>query len=242
MLLLAIDTSRAAVTAAFHDGRRVLGRAETLDARGHAEHLAPMIDSALAQTGVAPGDLTVVAVGVGPGPFTGLRVGLVTAKVLALALGVPVHGVCSLDALAHGALAGAGPDVADPDGRPERGTSGEDTLGEGREFLVASDARRREVYWARYTVRDGLPRRQGPPRVDSPAALPGGLPVVGRGAVLYGERLGPALEPREVHAADLARVAVRGLAGEDGLLLPPEPLYLRRPDATVPGAPKRVIG
>ncbi|MDQ1295564.1 MAG: tRNA threonylcarbamoyladenosine biosynthesis protein TsaB, partial [Actinomycetota bacterium] len=115
MLLLAIDTSSAAVTAALHDGRRVLGRAETLDARGHAEHLTPMIDSALAQAGAAPGDLTAVAVGVGPGPFTGLRVGLVTGKVLALTLGVPVHGLCSLDALAHGALAGADPDVAGPD-------------------------------------------------------------------------------------------------------------------------------
>jgi tRNA threonylcarbamoyladenosine biosynthesis protein TsaB len=237
MLLLAIDTSSAAVTAALHDGRRILGRAETLDARGHAEHLTPMIDSALAQAGVAPGDLTAIAVGVGPGPFTGLRVGLVTGTVLALVLGVPVQGICSLDALAHGALAGRDPDVADPDG-----TSARSPLREGDEFLVAGDARRREVYWARYTVHDGLPYRQGPPRVDSPAALPCGLPVVGRGAVLYGERLGPALEPHEVHAADLARVAVRGLAGEGGLLLSPEPLYLRRPDATVPGAPKRVNG
>ncbi|MDQ1294096.1 MAG: tRNA threonylcarbamoyladenosine biosynthesis protein TsaB, partial [Actinomycetota bacterium] len=136
----------------------------------------------------------------------------------------------------------ADPDVADPEAAGPEGTPARSPLGEGCEFLVASDARRREVYWARYTVRDGLPRRQGPPRVDSPAALPRGLPVVGRGAVLYGESLGPAREPHEVHAADLARVAVRGLAGEDGLLLPPEPLYLRRPDATVPGTPKRVNG
>jgi len=220
-----MDTSSAAVTAALHDGRQVLARSRTLDARGHAEHLTPMIDAALDAAGLVPGDLTAVAVGVGPGPFTGLRAGLVTGRVLGRALGVPVHGVCSLDALAHGAVA--------------RGAT---RTGPRGEFLAAGDARRREVYWARYEVREGLARRLGPARVGLPADLPRGLPVVGRGAELYAQVLGPALEPLEVCAADLAEVAVRGLRGEEGLLLPPEPLYLRRPDATVPAAPRRVSG
>ncbi len=100
MLLLALDTSGAAVTAALHDGARVVAGRSTLDARRHAELLAPSIEAVLAEAGAAPRDLTAVAVGVGPGPFTGLRAGVVTARVLGFALGVEVHGVCSLDALA----------------------------------------------------------------------------------------------------------------------------------------------
>ena len=77
------------------------------------------------------GEVTDVAVGVGPGPFTGLRVGLVTAQVLGHVLDVPVHGVCSLDALALAAVRCG-------------------TVTEQETFCVATDARRREVYWGRY--------------------------------------------------------------------------------------------
>ena len=87
-----------------------------------------MIAKVMADAGASRGDLTAVAVGVGPGPYTGLRVGVVTARVLGAVLGIPVHGMCSLDVIA----AAASPTAA------------------GREFLVATDARRKEVYWARY--------------------------------------------------------------------------------------------
>src|SRR5689334_24959835 len=110
----------------------------------HGEMLAPGIADVLAQAGATSRDVTAVAVGVGPGPFTGLRVGLVTARTLALALGIPVHGVCSLDVLAAQAV------------------------GEGavdRPFLVATDARRKEVYWAAYDER-GV--RLGDPEVSRP--------------------------------------------------------------------------
>ncbi len=104
MLLLALDTATPAVTVALHDGHRVLAEVSEVDARRHAELLAPGIEAVLAQAGATTRDLTAIAVGTGPGPFTGLRVGLVTARTLASTLGVPVHGVCTLDVLATQAV------------------------------------------------------------------------------------------------------------------------------------------
>jgi tRNA threonylcarbamoyl adenosine modification protein YeaZ len=220
VLLLAVDTSGARSSAALHDGTAVLARADVADPRRHAEILAPALTRVLAEAGRRIGEVTVLAVGVGPGPFTGLRVGLVTAEVLGQALGVPVHGVGSLDALALSAV--------------RYGAMGGD-----EEFCVATDARRREVYWARYRGA----RRVNGPEVIAPADLPrDGLPVVGRGALLYPEALGPAVEPLDVAAADVAALAVAALAGDPGAekLLPAQPLYLRRPDAVEQGARKRV--
>jgi len=245
VLLLAIDTSGPAVTAALSDGTAVLAAVHHDDPRRHAELLAPAIQTVLAEAGRSRTDLTDVVVGVGPGPFTGLRVGVVTARVLGAALGVAVHGVCSLDALAAAAPAGLAA------------------------FLVATDARRREVHWARYE-RDaaGLAVRVDGPHVSLPAdvaaqlptgglpagALPVvglpvvGLPVVGRGAALYPAALGGPVPgaPLDVDGAALARLAAAALAAAPGsalagVLLPPDPLYLRRPDAVEPGARKRVL-
>ena len=100
MLILAIDTSTSAITVALHDDTRVLAAESHLDPRAHTEWVSPLIASCLASAGRAPGDLTAVAVGNGPGPFTGLRVGIVTGLTMGHALGVPVHGICSLDVLA----------------------------------------------------------------------------------------------------------------------------------------------
>ncbi|MGH3355595.1 MAG: tRNA (adenosine(37)-N6)-threonylcarbamoyltransferase complex dimerization subunit type 1 TsaB, partial [Nocardioidaceae bacterium] len=125
MLLLAFDTATPAVTVALHDGRDVLARHTEVDAMRHGELLAPGIATVLERSGVNRRELTDVAVGVGPGPFTGLRVGLVTARTLGLVLGVRVHGVCTLDVLA------AESGLTEP-------------------FVVATDARRKEVYWASY--------------------------------------------------------------------------------------------
>jgi tRNA threonylcarbamoyl adenosine modification protein YeaZ len=224
VLLLAIDTSTSAIAVALHDGTRTLAEHTTLDARRHTEHVAPGITAVLAEAGRRPEDVEAVAVGVGPGPFTGLRVGTVTATVFAHARGIPVHGVCSLDALAHeavrtGAVAG--------------------------EFVVATDARRKEVYWARYAAvpgTDGAPPRAArltDPAVDHPATVGerlGGASVVGRGALLYPGDLDPSAGPLDVSAAALAEVALDELA--EGRALPVEPLYLRRPDA-VPSHPRK---
>lgn len=213
MLLLAIDTSGPAVSVAVHDGDAVVGTADGAGTMAHGELLAPAIRDALAQAGRATGDLTDVAVGVGPGPFTGLRVGIVTARTLASTLGLTGHGVCSLDAVALAARLD-GP------------------------HLVATDARRKEVYWARYEPgRQGVPRRLDGPHVDKPAEvarLHPGVPVVGRGTVLYPDLLAGSDGPLDAPAAAIAEGVVRGLVE----VLPLEPLYLRRPDAQ-PASPVR---
>jgi tRNA threonylcarbamoyladenosine biosynthesis protein TsaB len=219
VLLLALDTASAAVSVALHDGEKVLAERTGASAPRHVELLTPLISEVLTAAGAKPADLTGLAVGVGPGPFTGLRVGLVTARVLGLTLGIDVLGVCSLDAVAAGAVAG--------------GLT-------ATEFLVATDARRREVYWARYRLAGSgaLPVRVDGPHVAAAGDLPrGGLPVAGRGAQLYPDELGDAVLPLDPPAADLARLAVRG----EPYLIPAEPLYLRRPDAVAPGARKRVL-
>ncbi|MEV5202784.1 tRNA (adenosine(37)-N6)-threonylcarbamoyltransferase complex dimerization subunit type 1 TsaB [Streptomyces sp. NPDC053720] len=211
MLLLALDTATPAVTVALHDGTSVVAESGQVDARRHGELLLPAVDRVLAEAGVKLDAVTDVVVGVGPGPYTGLRVGLVTAATFGSALSVPVHGLCTLDGLAYAA-----------------GTAGL----EGP-FAVATDARRKEVYWARY---DDARNRVTEPAVDRPADIAGqlaGLPVVGAGAVLYPEAFPDAREPEHVSAGALAALAAERLAA--GVeLLPPQPLYLRRPDAQVP--------
>ncbi|MBK6440663.1 MAG: tRNA (adenosine(37)-N6)-threonylcarbamoyltransferase complex dimerization subunit type 1 TsaB [Actinomycetales bacterium] len=218
MLLLALDTSTSAITVALHDGARVLAEATTLDARAHGERLAPGIREVLEAAGATPGDLTHVVCGLGPGPFTGLRVGIVTARVLALVTGAALHGVCSLDALA----------AAGPEG----------------EVLVATDARRKEVYWARYAVSPGSVRALSAPAVTKPAELAPqvrALPTVGRGPVLYPGLFPAPVDVLDVSAAALADLAVARLAaGEE--LADREPLYLRRPDAAPNVVAKSALG
>ncbi len=187
-----------------------------MDARRQGELLAPMIASVLADAGATREDLTAVAVGVGPGPYTGLRVGLVTARVLGAVLGIPVHGVCTLDIIAA------------------------QSPNEGREFLVATDARRKEVYWARYDP-DG--RRTDGPHVGPADAIEGAamLPVAGDGGRMYPEAFGELTGPAHPDARMLCELVADGINGRSRVEpLPPEPLYLRRPDAREPGAPKRV--
>ncbi|MFI6476550.1 tRNA (adenosine(37)-N6)-threonylcarbamoyltransferase complex dimerization subunit type 1 TsaB [Nonomuraea sp. NPDC050663] len=211
MLLLAFDTATPAVTAALHDGERVLAESTTIDARRHGELLAPLIEKTLAHAGASIRDVTALVAGTGPGPYTGLRVGLVTAQGLATSLGVPAYGVCTLDALAYGS-------------------------GLREEFLVATDARRKEVFWARYSSFDD---RLDGPHVDKPADVPvNGLPVVGPS--LYPEILGEPQAPPYPLAGFLAALAAGRLAAGERLD-EPRPIYLRRPDAVEPGAPKKVI-
>jgi tRNA threonylcarbamoyl adenosine modification protein YeaZ len=175
----------------------------------HGEMLALGIEHVLAAADVPVGAVTGIAVGVGPGPFTGLRVGLVTARTLALARSLPVYGVCSLDVLAAEAIDG--------------GLS---------EFVVATDARRKEVYLASYA--EG--RRVAGPEVIKPEDAATGVPVVGRGATLYPEHFPHAASPEHPSAAVLCDVVAR----QRFEILDSEPLYLRRPDAAEPGKPKRV--
>ncbi|KRA38378.1 MULTISPECIES: tRNA (adenosine(37)-N6)-threonylcarbamoyltransferase complex dimerization subunit type 1 TsaB [unclassified Nocardioides] len=212
-MLLAFDTASPTVTVALHDGTEVVAAATAEIGMRHGEQLAPLIEQVLAAAGITPAGLTGIAVGVGPGPFTGLRVGLVTARTLGHVLDVPVHGVCSLDALAAEAVASG--------------------VVEG-EFLVATDARRKEVYLASY---DGSGRRQGMPVVERPAVVASDLPVVGEGAALYPESFPNARIPLRPDAGWLARAVI----GQQVEVTGPEPLYLRRPDAEIPRAAKAVL-
>jgi tRNA threonylcarbamoyl adenosine modification protein YeaZ len=223
VLLLAIDTATSAITVALHDGDRVLSESTTLDARGHGEHLAPGIARVLADAGRTAGEVSAVVAGTGPGPFTGLRIGLVTARTFAFACGIPVFGVCSLDAMAH------------------QGWH-EDAAGLGTSCVVATDARRKEVYWARYDVTAAGVLRAGKPRVARAEAIAEevrGLPVIGRGGVLYADWFDQRVGPLDVSAGALADLAARRLA--TGQELPGAvPMYLRRPDA-MPLAPRKKV-
>jgi tRNA threonylcarbamoyl adenosine modification protein YeaZ len=204
-VLLAFDTATPRVCAAVYDADTdtVLASGVAERPMKHGEQLAPLIDGCLRDAGLDRLDLTALVVGVGPGPFTGLRVGLVTARTLGYVLDLPVYGVCSLDALAVEAVATGA--VAEP-------------------FLVATDARRKEVYLASY---DETGTRLSGPTVTRPADVATDLPVVGAGPSLYPDAFTRPVGPTEPDAAWLARA----VAGEHVELLDPEPLYLRRPDA-----------
>jgi tRNA threonylcarbamoyl adenosine modification protein YeaZ len=208
MLLLALDTATPAVTVAVCDATGPLAVRTAVDPRRQGELLAPAIVEVLGAAGVDRAELTGIAVGVGPGPFTGLRVGLVTARVLGAVLGIAVYGVCTLDAIAA-AVAVDGP------------------------FAVATDARRRELFWARFDA-DG--RRVAGPSVDRPdviAAVLAGLPTAGAGPLLYPAALPHAIGPELPDAGVLGAFAAGRLAAGEPLL-PADPLYLRRPDVTMP--------
>jgi tRNA threonylcarbamoyladenosine biosynthesis protein TsaB len=211
-MMLALDTATPLVSVALHDGADVVVELSGDAPMKHGEQLAPLIAGALERAGIVRQDLTAIGVGVGPGPFTGLRVGLVTARTLAFVLEIPVYGVCTLDVLAVEAVA---------------------TGVVGTDFAVATDARRKEVYLATYDV-DGS--RLDGPVVDKPAVLATELPVVGEGALLYPEAFPNTGGPARPSAGWLAHA----IAEERAELLDPEPLYLRRPDAAIPSAPKPV--
>ena len=218
MLILALDTATPAIGAAVLDTStgQVRGAAGFLGPAAHGEQLAPLVAHALALAGITPRELGAVAVGRGPGPFTGLRVGLVHAAVMGWALGIGVHGVCTLDVLAAQAR--------------DAGVSGP--------FLVATDARRREVYWAAY---DATGQRTHGPEVGPAGCIPAELrtlPAVGAGASAYPDDLAGHRPPLYPDPAVLARIAADMIA--TGAPADVSPMYLRRPDATVSTQRKRV--
>ncbi|KAB0683012.1 tRNA (adenosine(37)-N6)-threonylcarbamoyltransferase complex dimerization subunit type 1 TsaB [Aureimonas leprariae] len=207
--MLAIDTagSRCSVALVAGDGRALAARDPDLG-RGHAERLMGLVGEVLEEAGAAYGDLSRIAVSVGPGSFTGLRVGVAAARGLALALGLPVVGVSTLEALAE-------PFRADGP------------------TLAAIDAKRGEVWLAGFgpddavfllpiaVALDGLP--------GALEALPVPAVVAGSGAsILAASFPGARVENGEgrVDVVALARIAMRRSAGE-----PPRPLYLRGADA-----------
>lgn len=220
-MVLALDTATPAITAgvvAVEVTRATVAERVTVDARAHGELLTPNIADVLARAGVSAAALDAIVCGNGPGPFTGLRVGMVTAAALGHALNVPVFPVMSLDAIAA-------------------------TVPVGTPFLVVTDARRREVYWAAY---DGDGRRLAGPAVDRPEVLAtrvaefGACRAAGHGADSYADVLGlPAVRPWYPSPDGLVAVAAPALAA-GAAPAPLTPQYLRRPDAAPPGPGKRV--
>ena len=205
-VVLAIDTATPAVTAGLADldgpaGRpAVLAERVTVGARAHAERLTPNVLDALADAGCAMADLHAVVVGCGPGPFTGLRVGMASAAAYGQALSIPVRGVGSLDAI------------------------GVATTGD---VLVVTDARRREVYWARYA--DGV--RVAGPAVNAPGDVDPGAAAAVAGSAAHAALFSlPVLDVEYPTVAGLV-AAVHDWEAAPGPLVP---LYLRRPDAKAP--------
>lgn len=204
-MILGIDTSTSRTDVAILDGERVAAHVHADGATSHGEVLGGLVAQAFRESEIRPEALTAVAVGTGPGPFTGLRVGLAFARTMALARSIPVFGICSLDVIAAAA------DIDD-------------------EFLVLTDARRKEVYWARYTGGD----RADGPHVSYPAAVAqmwGDRPVIGEGARTYSDLFPRAQEPWLPSAVDLTRLALIGWSA--GTAMPIDARYLRAPDVTV---------
>ena len=168
--VLAIDTSTSRSCVAIVEGTEVLYSGFRDGATAHGPSLPALVQEALAVS-----DVDEVVVGMGPGPFTGLRVGIAFAQSFALARGIPVRGVCSLDAIAA--------QIQESD------------------FIITVDARRKEVYWARYTVG----ARVGEPAVNLPADV--------TGATIHAD-----LFPDMIALVNLPGNII-------------EPIYLRRPDA-----------
>lgn len=188
---LVIDTATSRTSVAIIDQGALLWHGYRDGATSHGDAVPALVAQALK---VQPA-VEQIVVGMGPGPFTGLRVGIAFARTFARSRKIPVIGVCSLDAIAA-------------------------LVREENEFIIATDARRKEIYWAKY--RDG--KRIEGPSVDLPAMISKrGLPIFGEGAVKYS-----LAESDEIQFPDvLALVTI----SENPLLRVDEPMYLRRPDA-----------
>jgi tRNA threonylcarbamoyl adenosine modification protein YeaZ len=217
VLVLGLDTATPAVTAAVAEvggeGFRGLAERRTVDPRAHGELLAPQIKATLDEAGVRMADLGAIVVGTGPGPFTGLRVGLATAAAMGQVLGIPGYGVCSLDGLGKAA-------------------------GPGR-VLVATDARRKEVYFATY--QDGV--RVAGPEVAKPADVRVDADrAVGEGALKYSDVFGVPIDDRLLYPSGEALISVALQSLRTGAEPAPlTPLYLRRPDAVASAERKNVL-
>lgn len=224
MLLLAVDTATPQVSVALGDDGRIRGEVRLAEGRRHAEQLAPAIAYLCEQTGARLDALTALAVDVGPGLFTGLRVGVTTVKVMAQALGVPVVAVSSLDVVAY----------------PLRHAR--------RLIAIVVDARRREVFHARYRPVPGGVTRVSDYTVGPATDVAAALAAEGEEVVLAGDGVDPyraaftGLDGAEVagpdfdapSAAALLELAARRVARGD--VDPPaavQPLYLRESDAVL---------
>jgi tRNA threonylcarbamoyladenosine biosynthesis protein TsaB len=228
MNVLALESATSACSAALlRDGAVAAERFRPM-VRGHVEALMPMVQEVLAAAGVGFEDVDLVAVTVGPGSFTGLRTGLAAARGVALALGLPLVGVTTLEAVAFAARAEAA----------------------GRPVLVALETRRADLYVQRFAMSGDAPPS---PETAAEALLPEAAAATAPAApfLLAGDgaaRLAAALGGRAVdiavgtglpHAAHVARLAA-GRYRPGDRPVPPAPLYLHPPEARLPAAGGRI--
>jgi tRNA threonylcarbamoyladenosine biosynthesis protein TsaB len=251
VLVLAFDTSSPAVTVAlveydttpptpppgitpgesfvtFASPPHVLAEQTEIATNRHGELLAPLIVRVVKAADADVRDLDAIGVGLGPGPFTGLRVGIVTAKAMGDVLGIPTYGECSLDVIASR----LGFAAYDDENDEEHG------------YVVMSDARRKQVYWATY---DPIGRRLDGPDIGRPSDLAASLRgrtshLAGAGALLYGQQFDDftIIHDHPYPSAAELGVMVAGRLWRTPLSDDLTPMYLRRPDAQPPGAPKKV--
>ncbi|MCT1819179.1 tRNA (adenosine(37)-N6)-threonylcarbamoyltransferase complex dimerization subunit type 1 TsaB [Corynebacterium propinquum] len=238
--VLTIDTSTPTlVTGVVHtlaDGTVAATENTVENTRAHNELLMPTVFELLESTGTKLSELAAVVVGCGPGPFSGLRVGMATASGLGHALGIPVYGVCSHDAIAWRALHATDTlDTTDALHATDTQDAADATTGEpSGNVLVATDARRRETYWATYS---GNRRVAGPDVGPAETLQPDVDRVVAHPAIA--QRLPEKLQKLAAGEATPAVPSARGLVAVADFAAVPQPLtplYLRRPDAKEPAA------
>lgn len=222
MLILALDSSATASVALGRlEGNQLtlLASRTSEDTRSHAEVLSPFVLEVLAEAKLKGQEIDAIVTGTGPGPFTGLRAGLMTARALAFAWKTPLYGMMSLTALA------------------ERAEASARQAGQDR-FLVATDARRKEIYSAVYELTEKGYRLESGPSVG-PAAQAPNLPAYGYGSSLYPQILKAQAGFDRLQPDASALLAAAARQGLENLSTATSALYLRESDAKVPAARKK---
>ncbi|WP_169543551.1 tRNA (adenosine(37)-N6)-threonylcarbamoyltransferase complex dimerization subunit type 1 TsaB [Sneathiella aquimaris] len=226
MKILALDTALNACSVALMENTEILLERSEPRARGHAEKLLPMVRDMMTECQIDFAQLNGIAVSVGPGTFTGLRIGLSAARGMALAAGIPALGITTLEALAASVSA---------------------DQHQTRPVTIAIDARRQEVYLQSFDPQTlaTSPVPLAPARAVPIKNVTDFLPkepfvLLGSGAGLLQEAgMLRALSfeildlPENPAASRLGRIAA--LRGFETATEPPAPLYLRSPDAKLPG-------
>jgi tRNA threonylcarbamoyladenosine biosynthesis protein TsaB len=221
MIILAFDTAMAACSAAVVSvecgEHQVLAAHHEARTRGHAEVLAPMIEKVMADAAVAFDGLDRIAVTTGPGTFTGVRIGVATARGIAVASGLPVIGVTTLEAVAAGAV--------------------KHCATRDRAIAAVFDARRGEVYVQCFSATfQALTKAKVLGYDDAWSEIEAYRPALaGSGAALIrphsgSGRAGDASLPEQPTAAVVAELVAERDVGQ----APVAPLYLRPPDAKLP--------
>lgn len=223
MTILAIDTSTRVSSVALAESGRIVAELNQDTRLTHSERLMPQIKQLLDMAEKTSRDLSAIAVSIGPGSFTGLRIGMATAKTMAYALGIPVVGVPTLDALAWNCPLG------------------------GIHLAPMLDAQKGNVYTARYRFANGEMIVEEGATVRSFEEAAAMLQTLGEPCLVVGERqairdaslltdnvrLAPPhlFAPRAASVALCAEVRLANGQADDVMQL--EPLYIRRAEAEV---------